>query len=107
MSGGRQLRSSPPAVGQPDAPSPPVVRDPPRLPGQAPPEDPGDFAGRNAHLDAGAPPAVRRQHVVDVHVPEAPPCRRALEFVPPRLVRYFIAAGLDDGRDAFREPMPW
>ena len=105
---GQAVPQQPPAVGQPDAPPPPVMRNPPDVPRWVFPKDFGQFAGRNPHLDRGcAPPAVRHGHVLDICVPEVPPCRRAPEFVPPRLVRYFLAAGLDDGRDAFREPVPW
>jgi hypothetical protein len=95
------------AIGQLDAASPPVVRNPPRLPGRASPEDPGDTAGRNAHLDAGcAPLPACGRHVLDVYVPEVPPCRRAPAFEPARLVRDLVAACLNHGPDAAGEPVP-
>ena len=80
---GQAVPQQPLAVGQPDAPSPPVVRNPPRLPGRASPEDLRDFARRNAHFDAGcALLPICGRYVLDVYVPEVPPCRRAPAFEP-------------------------
>src|ERR1039458_3011039 len=71
------------ASGQLDAPSPPVVRNPPRLPGRTPPERLRDFVGRNAQWDVGCGfPALWGGHVPDVYVPEVPPCRGAPAFEP-------------------------
>jgi hypothetical protein len=103
---GQAVPQQPVAVGQPDAPSPPVVRNPPHMPGRASPENLGDSSGRNAHFDAGcATLPMCGRHVVDVHVPEVPPCRRAPAFEPARPVHDLIAAGLNDGGNTTGEPM--
>jgi len=105
---GQVVFQQPLTVWQPDAASPPVVRNPPRLPGRAFPEDLGDFAGRNAHLDAGyAPLPVSGWYFVDIYVPEVPPCRRAPAFEPARLLGDLLPACLNHGRDSAGEPVPW
>src|SRR5579862_2874567 len=74
-------------IGQPDAPPPPVVRDPPSLARRTFPEGLWNFAGRDAHFDFGCLLLILcDRHVLDVDVPEVPPRRRGPAFEPVQLL---------------------
>src|ERR1019366_2203501 len=65
---GQGVPLQPIAVRQPDASSPPIVRNPPHAPGPVFPEHPCHLARRDAHLNRRAPTHLRGYPLWDVYV---------------------------------------